>query len=434
MIDIAEKLEVYAADHQVSIPNPCQALLPQVPSLAEAMQAMTRGRVVRDWNGDGATRPVPPDICIGNEELAALLTETTAAVRAGFNERNLADPEFRQLAQTAVTIANFPEDEGSRRLMHGQIVVPGAKPRGLLVIAQSRMGRRVWADIVHDKLGRTVQPIRVMVEGRATGFWMLPVWRTHWPPNGSLKKFIRTALRDFDSATKMTYAWRVSTDFYRDKQDCRDCLNSLAIAYNVGLLIVERINTTDASSEAAREMWDFLGRFTRKTGIPVLCFATPGAAAALSEQSAAAGELSSSSVRWIAPEYKGSRRWQATARAIFDAYLRRPIFPDYPNWFEDALWEQSLGINGLAARICDHADRKLKNEQLANLDLKVFIGLAQQALVLENPHLEAVKEIGTSKKLFSKVSVRRHGDWLPLNLAMKTVPRLVVEHELKLSS
>ncbi len=405
-----------------------------VPTKAAAMAAMTRGRIVRNWDGERAPRPEPSDICIGNEELGALLVETIAAVRDGYNARNLADPEFRALAKTAVDIANFPEDEGSRRLMHGRIVVPGATPRGLLVIAQSRMGRRVWADIVHDAFGRKVEPIRVVVDGRAAGFWRLPVLRTHWPPGGSLKKYIRTALRDFDSATNMAYARRASTEFFRDEQDCRDSLNSLAIAYNVGLLMVERINTDDASTNAAQEMWDFLGRFTRKTGIPVLCFTTPGAAAALSEQSTAAGELTSSGVRWIAPEAKGSRRWQAIASAIFDAYLRRASFPDCPDWFESTLWEQSLGIHGLAVRICDHIDRRLKNEQLAKLNLTLFIALAQQALVLEQPHLEVVKEIGTSKKRFSKVSVRRHGDWLPLNHAMTTVPRLVVEHELKLSS
>lgn len=433
MIDIAQEVEVFDTDRQVAIDNPCLRMLPTVPSQESALKEMTRGRFVRDWNGDEATRPVPSDICIGNEELAALLIDTIRAVRASYGERNLADPEFSLLAKTAVTIANFPEDEDSRLLMHGKIAVPGATPKGLLVVAQSRMGRRVWADILHDKLGRKVQPIRVMVDGRTTGFWMLPVWRTHWPSNGSLRKFVRTALRDFDSATSLAYGRRPMSHFLRDEKDGRDGLNSLAIAYNVGLLIVERINAADASSDAAREMWDFLGRFTRKTGVPVLCLATPGAVAALSEQSTAVGELTSSSMKWISPAAKDSRRWTATAGAIFDAYLRRSCFQNSPAWFNDVLWEQSLGLHGLAANICKYIDRKLKNKHFESLDSTRFIALAHEALVLEQPHLEVVKQIG-SKKRFSKVSVRRHGDWLPLAHAMATVPRLVVEHELKLSS
>jgi len=182
---------------------------------------------------------------------------------------------------------------------------------------------------------------------------------------------------------------------------------------------VERINTRDATTRYAPDTWDALGIFTRTTGIPVLCLMTPGAATGLAEQSGSIGDLCPNGVHRITPHSQDTKEWEATAKAIYIQCLGFANGGVMPQWFPMALWKVSLGHPGVAmpAAKATEAALKLKNEKA--LAEEVFAALATEATLIHEPHLRAVLQAhggGT----FTNASLRRHGDWIPLEVMMKT--------------
>ncbi|CAJ0790285.1 hypothetical protein LMG7141_02344 [Ralstonia condita] len=409
--------------------NPCSAQLPPTPTKLAAMSELTRGLFVRTHRAVGGAAADHADLLLGNDELALLLINVAATVREGYSARDLRRADFRARVITASEFVHHSSGQHGHTLSLPAANLPDAKPRGVLVIAQARMGRRVIADAIQDFIGRNPRPLTVEVsQGQIASYWMLPVLRVQWPAGGSLRKFAEILLRSFDAAMGTRLSLLRHGPFRRNEVDIRSALCALGVATNLGLLIVERINTRDASGPSAEKLWDTLGQFTRITGIPVLSMATPGAAAALSEQSSAAGELSASGLHTIVPQERGSRKWSAVSKAIFDANLRTQEFCRPPQWFDDALWDVSRALNGLASGVCRYVDSRLSSEQLVHLDEARFRELAAEALVLEQPHIDILHSLASPGR-YTLTSLRRHGDWLPLRHALATVPRLLLEQQ-----
>lgn len=343
--------------------NPCSSQLPPIPTKQAAMRELTRGRIVRQHRGAGELPVTGADLLLANDKLAELLIDVTANVHEGYAARDLNRADIRARVITASEFVNHSSNQHGHALTLPAINLPDAKPRGILTIAQARMGRRVIVDAIQGYLGREARSVTVQVgPGQVVAYWMVPTLRVQWPAGGSLRKFVRTLLRSFDAVTGTRLSEQRRGSFHRDEPDVQAALCALGVAANLGLLIVERINTRDATGSSASTLWDTLGQFTRTTGIPILCMATPGAATALAEYSSAAGELAVHGPHVLTPPERDSRSWRAASTAIFDAYLRTEDFPLPPEWLLSALWDVSLGIYGLATKVCRHVDMRLSGK------------------------------------------------------------------------
>jgi hypothetical protein len=112
------------------------------------------------------------------------------------------------------------------------------------------------------------------------------------------------------------------------------------------------------------------------------------------------------------------------AEFVFERYLRAFFKIEAPEWYFDVLWEETLGHTELAYKLCAHLSRTWPDFKRSEPTAEDLRTAAKAALVLERPHLEAIKTVVISGGKFSKTSIRRHGDWLPLELVMRSVPGL----------
>jgi hypothetical protein len=151
---------------------------------------------------------------------------------------------------------------------------------------------------------------------------------------------------------------------------------------------------------------------------------TPGAAAALAEQDSARRALSGAGQYHVPPHPVDSLHWHAEAQFIFNRYLRKHFGTEAPDWYFDVLWKETLGHTELGHKLGAHMSRNWRDLVTSDASRDHFSHAAKLALLLEQPHLKAITTARKYGGLLTNTSVRRHGDWLPLELVMKTVPGL----------
>ncbi|MBU9517614.1 hypothetical protein KTE45_03945 [Burkholderia multivorans] len=405
--------------------NPCLSNIRQLQSLEDAMTVMTRLPGFEDCPPESEGG----DLLIPTPEHGRLCFDVVRAVFDGYLHRNLSCPEFRSIATASVILVNHPADRHGHSFPTPVLAVPGARPRGFFAVIPAGAGRRVTANSIAAYL--KTEPIAIEVatqDGQLGRYLQLPAMRIAWPARGSLRSFAKAFIANVDAAVGTTYLTRNRGALHRGEQEVIAALCAFAVALNLGVLIVERINTRDARGRDAETLWDVLGQFTSATGIPVLCFGTPGAAAALSEQSSAIGELVTHSVYSLPADIPTSEVWCLFAKVIFAKYLKDVVGSNEPDWFTERLWQESLGHYRLAKKACIHVSSKLRAAESSQLSPGDFVRYAKDALTLEQPHLRAIGLWRRGGGRFTATSIRRHGDWLPLDALMTTVPGLVEEY------
>ncbi|KAF7963843.1 hypothetical protein AWV80_05325 [Cupriavidus sp. UYMU48A] len=162
-----------------------------------------------------------------------------------------------------------------------------------------------------------------------------------------------------------------------------------------------------------------------------MCFVTPGALTGLVRRGGAIGCLCPKGPRYICPFARGSQPWKAVVNAVYAqcfpfAKEKRP-----PVWLYEVLWTMTLGHPGVAVCACRAVSEDMRSKGLKELEKTHFCTIAAQALSAYAPHLQAIVQMLEGGE-FTRSSVLRHGDWLPVEVMMKTV--LSLEHSLPLPS
>ncbi|NOV23395.1 hypothetical protein E5S69_07550 [Cupriavidus necator] len=403
--------------------NPALLDTPRVPTLAVARREMAclpylSASTVVSPRTDSADIDESARLFVPTTPQARILIEVVTQVRSSYAYRNLNDAAYRAYTYTALEFLHQSYDRHGHRIPARAGKAPNAKPRGILVCAPARTGRGRIADAVQSYIGSGYHTIRVDTENGFAEFLRLRTLRVSWPTNGKLRTFAKQFVGAFDSVVRSEYSHRTRGPLFRE-EDIVPALCALATGVNLGLLIVERINTRDATSRYAPDTWDALGIFTRTTGIPVLCLLTPGAATGLAEQSGSIGDLCPNGVHRITPYGRDTNEWKAIAKAIYMQCLPFANGGVMPDWFPAALWNASLGHPGVAVPAAKATEAALKLKDEKAFGEEEFAVLAAEATLIHEPHLRAVRQAhggGT----FTNASLRRHGDWIPLEVMMKT--------------
>lgn len=400
--------------------NPSLLNVPEVPTTTLAISTMMRLQPIYEEKNDseaGFNRL--GNLFVPTLSHASILQDVVSQVRGSYLGRDLRDPAYRKYIIASHTLVHGAYDRHGHALPVKSIIAPHAQARGVFVCAASQMGRTQLANQIETYLGRGSQIIRIdgSHDKTFTDYVQLKVLRVQWPADGSLKHFTKNFLAAFDAEIGTDYSARERGPFSREHARV-PAICSLAAAVNLGILMVERINTKAAACPAAANTWDALGAFTRVTGIPVLCLATPGAAVGLVEQSGAIGDLVSSQ-HIVRLQTSNSPNWMAITDTFFKAAIADARLPTMPGWFREALWRVASGHPGLAAKVCNAIARQKLSLPAWILTQSNFDEIAMDCLTLFRPHLEAAKAASSGGE-FSAINIRRHGDWLPLNCVVKT--------------
>lgn len=407
------------ADH-LDLPNPCARFLKDVRTLDEGYEAMTC--IPPESLGEHGISE--DDFQISTFEHARLAVDLVAAARRSAAERNLNSEEFRRKTVSAGMYINHVADRHGHALDGAPITVDNAGPRGHFVIVPAGMGQRALRKAVQRVFGKDREPIEIALpQGGLIRYTRLPSLTVPFPANGAPRSFGKLFLRYFDDAMSLRHSLRLRGPLHRGEEEICPALQAYAIAANLGVLIVEQINTRNASTHLAKALWEILGRFTADTGVPVLCLVTPGAAAALSEQSDTIAFLAGKTLYNIAPPRRDSEQWPLTCGYLYSSHLTVCMGDDEPGWFADALWRVTCGLTELAVKVCVHVASVSRRDERKQVAETEFLELAKEGLLLEWPHLQAIRKMRDGGS-FTVSSVRRHGDWLPVEPVMQSVPGL----------
>jgi hypothetical protein len=400
--------------------NPCARFLKDVTTLDDGYDAMECIPAERlGERGIGVS-----DFQIPTFEHARLAVELFASALESAAERNLNSDEFRRKTVSAAMYINHVTDRHGHALEGAPITIDSAGPRGHFVVIPAGMSQQALRKAVQRVFGKDRELIEIAVpQGGVIRYTRLPSLTVPFPENGAPRSFGKLFLRYFDDAMNLTHSARLRGPFRRGEEEIGPALQAYAIAANLGVLIVEQIDTRNASTKLAKSMWAILARFTADTGIPVVCLATPGAAAALSEQSTAAALLAGKTWYNIASAQQDSAQWSLTCEYLYSAHLTGCMGFGAPEWFADAMWRVTCGLSELAVKVCVHIVSISREEDFKRPGEDEFLELARDGLAFEWPHLQAIRKLREGGS-FTVASIRRHGDWLPVEPMMQSVPGL----------
>ncbi|SKC83745.1 hypothetical protein SAMN05445504_3723 [Burkholderia sp. CF099] len=414
--------------------NPLLTSIRGVPTLPEAMELTTVTPLAASQHEYRSKQELivagAADTLVSNSTIGRVLTKAITFVRDSYHDRDLRNPHYRDYAANAASFLH-------RRNTSGHVlpsrfgIAPRAKPRGMIASVPVRMGRRLLAQALHSAIGTQALAVRVPESNGFTDYLQLPCLRLLWPIDGKLGSFAQGFFGAFDAAMHTEYALNTRSPLFRER-DIVPSICALAVAANLGMLIVERINAEDASANGASATWNAIGQFTRTTGIPVLCLSTPGAAVlGAGRIPGVLGDLTATApIELLPPPSSRDIRWLAICRALFDRTLRIAGIESMPLWLPSVAYQLTAGYPGLLAMVLKSIALSLAALKEPTLSREVFVAYGMQALRLHAPHLDAVKSI-RRKKVITPPTLVRYSDWLSIAKlgAVFSVPELLIPED-----
>ncbi len=347
--------------------------------------------------------------CVADLLRQEILKEVLKQVRLSYLDRDVLNPRFRDFTISANRALHFRRDRRGHDVPVAFGSAPAATSRVILVAAPVRTGRRVLADLIQSVLGRAATARRISVGEGQTEVVQLPLVRVVWPTGGSVHEFANHVLAAFDAALDTSYARLAATPLFSDRH-LLVVVRCLAVVTNLGLLVVERINTTEAMTRTAALTWSAIAEFTGTTGIPVLCMATPGAAIA-----ALRSGLSCSPFEICPSESFTDDFWLQVCRSIYAFTVGTVYRGPMPNWLPKATHRLTHGYLGLTSKVLT----TIAVENAAVVDARaitrnMLTSSGKRTLVLDQPSLDQIAAFRRrpGERL---ADVRIFGDWLPLH-------------------
>lgn len=358
---------------------------------------------------------------------ARVLIAVVAQVRSSYLDRDLSTADYRDYAIAAVDFLHARPTRHTATLPSRFGIAPRARPSGMVVAAPVRMGRRCLADAIESAIGRGPVMTRVRTSTGFAQYLQLRSLRVQWPVEGKISGFAHAFVGAFDAAFNTNYASHIRNPVFRESR-VTSAIAALGVASNLGLLIVEGIGVDRSMARASDSTWQALAQFTRATGIPVLCLATPGAAVlGLSKLSSATGTLAPNGVIEITRSRKASEKhWIDICKAQFDATLREAGVAEMPPWFPAVAYDLTLGYPGLLASALTNLALQLLSLGVRKFNAEMFQTYGANALALHEGEISAVRQIDRGGR-YTKPSLIRHGDWLSLSQLSSThlAPELI---------
>jgi hypothetical protein len=402
--------------------NPLLRHIPTVAAAEDAISAAqtSRSRAVAADQGKDPSKQRPADRFIADESRRRIIAAVVEQVRSSYAERDIRDPDYRNFIITANTALHRRQDRRRRAIPLVLGEAPHAKARGILVAAPVRTGRRSLADAIESLFTR--RPVTHCFPACHPGFMefvQLPMIRILWPIDGRVETLARDFIIAVDSALKTDYACKTSTPMFPDR-DMPTALRALAITTNLGLLMVERINMADACARRAASVWQALNEFTKMTGIPVLCLATPGATvASLANHS----DVFSPLARFeILPSARHTDNfWLLICESLYGVTVGTLRRGRMPKWLPRVAFRLTLGYPGLLAKALTSIALMCRALKIADFTQQIFTSYAKQALVLEQCSLSYIALV-RARNCRIPPSLRLHGDWLSLQELQSNAP------------
>ncbi|MFK0378367.1 hypothetical protein [Pandoraea sp. NPDC090278] len=293
-----------------------------------------------------------------------------------------------------------------------EIRIPNTQPRALLVKAPLRMGRRTLASLLEEVIGAGYRPITLDGNGGAIRSIQLRVVRISWPNDGTVKGLVHefAAAIDRIAGRNNEFVELVRLGF-KTAGELEIAMQSVALAANVGTLFVEGINVSTTKSSECEQIWNVLATFTRKTGIVLVCFATPAAAAlGLQKYISVIGDLTTLGTHELIPSRTCSNHWHQVCKANFNAFVRPVTGNDMPEWLPKLLLEVTRGRNSLVKASLQHVAMTLLESGLDKLEEKHFRKYLENAVEPYRESFEALTMVADKTVRLTYTSLQTFGD------------------------
>lgn len=393
--------------------NPLLQKAPAIPTLSEAMALLEEEDGYDDEDCSieekillDASRAYEPNVIAAR----ALITASTL-YHVSLRDRDLRDPDYRDYGITANEFLHYD------RLAQGELpsrfgMAPHARCRTLFVAAPVRMGRKTLARKIAAALGQKMVPVTVPAKEGSADYVHLPCLPMKWPIEGKLQGLGKEFFGAFDTEFKSRYATARKGATFRE-ESIAPAMRALGAVSNLGVLLVDRINIEDSDTKFAKLSWSALAMFASMTGIPVICFITPGAAAlSLVKYPEAAGELTTLGVTEFTPA-RGphDKYWIAVCSRIFNITIRAAGVHTMPTWFPEVAFDITQGYPGLLIKASIAVALEMLSLKVVEFTQEIFINHGCPALALDQPHIDAIRMIRGGGS-YDNPTLIRHGDWL----------------------
>ncbi|MDR6478728.1 hypothetical protein J2778_006235 [Paraburkholderia graminis] len=409
--------EVAGSPAAVRPDNPCLAYLPKPISYDDAMDALTF-EPFRQADGFLSSDAVAN---FATNEQARLLRAIILAIHYSVRERNPADFDFQKTLRSAAELVADTEDEHGHTVDVRHVTVKTDGPRGMFVSIPAEMGAETLIKLLRSAIGDKSTFFNVDTPfGR-------PLLVNHvqsvvfpFPPSGNANDFIDTALSVLDDIVGTSYADETTGPLRRTPGEVALALASLVIQHNIGAIFVPYITVNALSSSAALILLGALGLCSRLCGVAIVCLGSPGAAARIVELGGDLGPLYCKGEFFIAPLQPQELQWELLCEHLWANYFAKWFGPTYPSWFFTEVWSHTEGFTGVATKLARYV-YELDEVTADALTKEMLASYATTALLMESAPLKAVKHVRLGRKT-TRIGARRYGDWLPVPVAMATIP------------
>jgi hypothetical protein len=457
-------LSVNGSDFEIGTArrNPNVALVPSINEENDAYNLLMRIPSEYSDPAPRKLREVREPLSVASSEGVRLLNIVQQAMVSSFRERDVRSIEFLSLLTSSSETANNRRSMDGHRVPLNTVQIPNNGPRGILVIQNEGTGQEGLQRSIEEFFWSMPSKVRQEKKGQSDGcsdvnksttskdaidsqrfiaqqikvwegdlsdtgerlfserYVRIPILSVPFPLDGCPKYFTKSFLSAVDSVFGSTYAKTISVA--GSEQDLTRIIKAFVISLNIGSLLVGFAHTEAARTAKAGQLWTILGEVTCDTGVPICSFMTPGAAAAFSERSGPVEALSSLGTFLFEPFALNENLWIRASEILWLVYLGR-ILGKQPSWFSQTLWCVTLGHIGLAVKVCRRISGLDIDWEQTHFDGKKLLQFSKDELIVEKPHLDAIKT-AYAGGTFTARAIRRHGDWLPVELVMSSVPGL----------
>ncbi|KVP54752.1 hypothetical protein WJ90_06065 [Burkholderia ubonensis] len=335
-------------------------------------------------------------------------------------ERNPADPLFQARLYDAASFIADSEDAHGRRTDSKVVDVPTSGARGLWVSIPADMGEQALVGAVQRVIGTSAH--RFYVDAQAGGRFDVSIVRSltvPFPETGSPRSFIDTLLKKMDFVVNDGSSTHRTGPFHRNWDDVANAMSSLAIQHNLGALLVPNLTAKAVRGSAAGVLLSALARFTELSGIPVVCFGTPGATAEIYTHGKALNSLRNKGAVSITAFRLDEAQWFMWAEYLWDNYFAFSFRHPMPDWFPAELWRLTSGLTELATKLSVYVYSLREIEPEEELTQQLLSSYADVALQLDIRPLTALGLTqGGEFSTLGQGSARLYADWIPLESAL----------------
>lgn len=392
--------------------NPALSRAPALKTSAEAAAAI---QFLPDFLPDSGIEP-DNRILIPTNVHRRLFMDVAQSVRASAIERDLSNPAYRSKVIAAHRFINHRRDTHGHSVLASDVTIPNVSTKVHLVVVPNGIGQHALISACQRVFQTENMLFEVPLEGRPKGirFARMDTITAPFPPDGNPAKFGRTLVKQVSPIFDVRHALKAIRE-----DEVGTAVQSLLLSLNVGMVIVGPVSHHMSKSRVAAGMWSMLGQIAAATGIPFVIVGTAGAAINLLEQGDAEAALTSRGVYCIDPFPLNSTKWELTAGSVWLKYFRAAGAEPFA-WFTSALHAVSLGRVELAFKVGAFVAGTWSTGGKVELSKAQFIAYAYQALLLQQPMLEAVRRAQRAGT-FTLGRIRWFSDWLQLPAVVQSV-------------